>query len=324
MKNRILFILVVVVALSSLTGCGMASESTIQGNESEAYQVVRTAYREAPLVLNELAEGRNFNVNLVKLAGNATSGGSVITVNGSPTSMTVSGETLLSLIPGPNVIRMTNRDGIVTENVTVSFTPPLAVFVTQYFVDVNYSNPVEVWGYVNRPGASVIVNGVPAFVSVDGSFAAHVQLTMRESDIQAVAVSGDEATEYTIMQSLYQGKLTQVYGSDYRFEPHLLLPKNPVIIKPGSMASADLTIMLRTYKGVGVEKCSIDVPVSYPGLTAAVNLPEFDGYPNINYHTSITVNASPDVAPGQYPFRIVLLTANDSSAAANLNVVVEP
>ena len=324
MKNRISVLLTfAVVTLSGLTGCSLVSQPAIPSNENSPYQVVRTAYRDAPIAVSELADGDNFNVNLVKLTANATSDGREITVNGASASTMPSGETLLFLNPGENVVRVTNRDGKPTENMTVSFTPPLAVYITKYFMDVNYSYPVEVRGNVNRPGASVAVNGVPAFVSVDGSFAAHVQLTMRESDIQAVAVDGDEITEYTIIQSLYRGLLTPVYGADYRFQPRLVLPKSTVTIKPGSTASADLTIMLRTYKGVGVEKCAVDMPVSYPGLTATVNLPEFDGYPNINYHPTITVPASADVAPSQYPLRVEFSTASGSSAAANLNVVVE-
>jgi hypothetical protein len=324
MKNRVLiFPIAFVVALSGLTGCGLAPESTIQANENNTYQVVKTVYSEAPIALSELVDGQDFKVNLVKLSANATSSGSIITVNGAPASITPSGETLLSLSPGANVVTVTNPDGKVRENVTLSFTPPLAVYVTKYFVDVNYSNPVEVWGNVNRPDAFVAVNGIPAFVSVDGSFAAHVQLTLAESDIQAVAVDRDEITEYTIMQSLSRGILTPVYGSDYRFEPHLA-PKNmTVALKQGGTAALVLTVMVRTDKGIGPQKCSIIIPGSYPGLTATVSLPEFEGYPNINYHTAMTVTVGPDVAPGQYPLRVEFESSSGSAVAANLNVVVE-
>jgi hypothetical protein len=321
----ILFVLIYAIAMSGLTGCGAASEpSAVSPDETVPYQVVQTVYREAPLSVSELVNGHDFPVNLVKLTGNATSGGRTVIVNGAPVTVTAGNETLLVLSRGKNAIQIKNGDGTIAENFTVSFTPPLAVYVTEYKMDKNYSLPVEARGFVNRPDATVTVNKRPAGVAPDGSFTAQVQLSYAYCNLQAVAVLGDDATEHTIMQSLSGGALTPVYGSHYRFEPHLLAPKNPVTLKPGGTATADLTLMLRTDKGVGAEKCSIIVPGSYPGLTVSITPSEFEGYPNINYHPTVTFSAGPKVTPGEYPFRVEFATASGLAAAANVNVVVEP
>lgn len=322
----ILFVLIYAIAMSGLTGCGAASEpSAVSPDETVPYQVVQTVYREAPLSVSELVNGHDFPVNLVKLTGTTTAGGKTIIVNGAPVTVTAGNETLLVLSRGKNAIQIKNGDGTIAENFTVSFTPPLAVYVTEHKMDRNYSLPVEARGFVNRPDATVTVNKRPAGVAPDGSFTAQVQLSYAYCNLQAVAVLGDDATEHTIMQSLSGGALTPVYGSGIRYAPRLLPPKDPTItLKPGGTASADLTLLLRTDKGVSPEKCSFSVPDSYPGLTAAVSPAKFEGYPNINYHPTVTFSAGPKVTPGEYPFRVEFETQATPFSSVNFKVVVEP
>jgi len=190
----------------------------------------------------------------------------------------------------------------------------------------NYSKPVEARGFVNRPDAVVTVNKRPAVVAPDGSFTAQVPLTYANSNLQAVAVLGNEATEYTIIEALTPDGsiLSPVPDSGIRYASGLLPLKDPAItMKPGAIASVDLTLLLRTDKGAGPQKCSLSIPDSYPGLTAEVTPAEFDGYPNINYHPTITFTATPKAVPGEYSFRVKFGPGTSPFSSVSFKVVIE-
>lgn len=293
---------------------------------------------QAPMTIDKTFDGKEIHVNLVKFTGNVTSSNSIVTVNDIQAIVNSDGTyyAYLDLDPGKNLIQIkTNSNGAVTsEQIAVTFTPPLKVFINFPWTlppnpNADYRKvPIEITGWVSDPAAKVKINRNASAVNSNGNFSAQIQLKQGNNVIEAVATLGDDSD--TDSFGLPVGENGGLNGPP----PYLLHDATSNIIFPG--ASTPSGPPFRYQVGVGqtaIEDIQLNIakteigdnpPGDYfkpvitrtsgvgtgdtlpelPSLMVGFLPPTFKQYERIKYHTLLVIKASQDLVPGDYYFTV--------------------
>jgi len=198
----------------------------------------------------------------------------------------------------------------------------------------NSKVPIKVTGVVNNPKAKVTVNGHEAKVAQDGTFSIQVELGPGiGTKIQMIAILGEEVD----VDELYFAKgLAIVPGQTILELPRIILPNSQACahtaIKLKAGETESLAAVLRVTKffvGYGTVYSELSVvrfsqgseQPMIPGLIVDVNPSDFIIYPNIDYQLTINVKTSPELASGEYYFR---LKGGNYSISDIITVTIEP
>jgi hypothetical protein len=295
-------------------------------------QNVESTYQKAPATITIQSDGQEVRVNLVKLVGSVSCPDTTVLVNNTPAIVSGDGSyySFLDLAEGKNIIEIKTIQGVSTntESITVFFTPPLMIKLTgsEFSGDVhNDKAPMKVTGVVNNSKAKVTVNGHEAKVAQDGTFSVQIELELGIcSKIQMIAVLGEEVD---VDELVFAKGFAIVPGQAIFWFPRIILPNSAIKLKAGETGS--LTAVLRIKKHfAGRSELSVvrfsqgmEQPM-IPGLIADVNPSDFNiSYPNIDYQLTINVKTSPELASGEYYFRV---KGGHYSTSEEITVTIEP
>jgi hypothetical protein len=216
--------------------------------------------------------------------------------------------------------------------VTVSFTPPLVVtFGAETEPGVDYTKePMPVAGMVNKPEASVIVDGREVSVSEDGFFKTQVMLKEGNNRISAVATLGDETDEMYILNFIENGGLGIVPGYSHFFDA-LFRHESEATLKAGETYRLPVTLETRK-DGPGYFSCNFyfvdaeysEQPLPWPdGLDVYLEPVGFTAYPNTIYNFEIVISATSELLPGTYYLKSCFTFENGFYSGGWLELTVE-
>jgi len=197
--------------------------------------------------------------------------------------------------------------------------------------------PMKVTSVVNNSKAKVTVNGHEAKVAQDGTFSVQVELGPGiGSKIQMIAVLGEEVD---VDGLVFAKGLAIVPGQAIFDFPRIILPNSQpcdhtaIKLKAGETESLAAVLRVKKFfvgRGTVYSELSV-VRVSrdsgneqpmIPGLIVDVNPSDFIIiYPNIDYQLTINVKTSPELASGEYYFR---LKGGNYSISDIITVTIEP
>jgi hypothetical protein len=235
------------------------------------------------------------------------------------------------------------RFTVQTKTITVTFSPPLALYLDIPRVDnnsgIDYSKtPVSITGRVSKPQAEVTVNGQEVEVQADGSFSAESLL----DQVQASATLGEEHDSDFLPYFVSNGKAGIVPGAGVVKSSMIRVAGNPIDLSQGQSAVLDFDFNVRKdlaqdskasfvisrvspgSQSLGSEGVQADFLPPVPGLLVMMEPSDYTTYPNIDYHSSITITTGGGVAPGQYIYFLVGYLNARAWTAANIVVNVSP
>jgi hypothetical protein len=269
---------------------------------------------ELALEITSPRNGIEQNVNLLPVTGTVSEPSAAVVVNGLEAMVAEDGsfQGYAVLNKGENNIKVIAiKDTIKTaKNIPVTFTPALVVLLEHPSLDwtTDYTRePMTVTGKVNKPEASVTVNGQEVAVAPDGSFTAQVKLQEGSSSIKAIATLGDERDEIYLSFMVEDGHPNPVPGYSHFFDAQLRCP-DEVTLKAGETEWLDVTLDMkkdgpgRFYGKItrGDEVESRAEFVLPEGLDVYLEPPEFMAYPNTVYNFNLVIETTPGLAPGTY------------------------
>ncbi len=207
-----------------------------------------------------------------------------------------------------NIIAIKNEAKVV-KTVTVTFNPALVVYLESHEKSgVNYTKtPLEVTGSVNKPEATVTVNGLLVAVAPDGSFTAQEKLKEGSNSIKAIATLGDEQDEVYILFMVENGVLGYVPGYSIFFTASLDY-EHKITLKAGETKQLPLTLKTKKEGPGGFSGRLVHVDREYglipqpmpEGLDIYLEPPEFIAYPNATYNPILVFRTTPRLALGTY------------------------
>jgi len=301
-------------------------------------QNVEPTYQKAPATITIQSDGQEVRVNLVKLVGSVSRPDTTVLVNNTPAIVSGDGSysSFLDLAEGKNTIEIKTIQGVSTntESITVFFIPPLMINLTgfEFSGDTHNSKvPMKVTGVVNNSKAKVTVNGHEAKVAQDGTFSVQMELEPSIcSKIQMIAVLGEEVD---VDELVFAKGLAIVPGQAIFWFPRIILPNSQacgytaIKLKAGETESLAAVLRVKKYfagrSELSVVRFSqgMEQPM-IPGLIADVHPSDFNiSYPNIDYQLTINVKTSPELASGEYYFR---LKGGNYSTSEKITVTIEP
>jgi len=218
------------------------------------------------------------------------------------------------------------------ETVSVYFTPPLVISLnagTEPGVDYTKES-MTVSGTVNKPEASVKVNGKDVPVSEYGYFKTQVTLKEGNNRISAVATLGDETDEMYILNFIESGNLGTVPGYSHFFDA-ILQYESEIHLKAGETLRLPVTLETRkdgpgSFSGsfVYVDREYGEMPLPWPeGLDAHLEPPEFTAYPNATYNLDLVISAAPELNPGAYYLRFAQTFENGFYGSGWIEIIIE-
>jgi hypothetical protein len=191
---------------------------------------------------------------------------------------------------------------------------PLAVYLDHPQVNSNEPvpiRPVPVTGWVNKPKASVTVNGVAVQVNSDGDFAAELQIREGNNIIQAVAMLDNQLDTMSWTVMVDKGNVIFPPGQGLHYLSQLRL-EHLIEVESGWTKINYIDFETRkefretvkyaytlTFVGKEYSKTAMTLP---EGLNVTIKPPWFIGCPNNIYRSSITVDTKNTLAAGDYWF----------------------
>ncbi|MGI2336304.1 MAG: hypothetical protein ACRKGH_06665 [Dehalogenimonas sp.] len=257
--------------------------------------------------------GSTTNNSIAKFEGFVGNEASSVSINGSPAYVangTFFG--FVSLVPGENLVDVeTELNGkIISEQVSVTFTPPLSVSLFEPNGDqgTDYrTTPFPINGYISNPEAIVKINGESVQVKGDGEFTAQVTLGEGGGEVTAIAVLEGETDDMTITVLLdEQGLFTfDPYSSDLRnYRANVSIP-NSVVIDRGE--TVILEWELETQKGIrNTGNCEVSISSGDSQLPTGLSIEPFPVssivYSNSSYVLNVIITTTLELEPGIYAF----------------------
>jgi hypothetical protein len=291
------------------------------------------------LSIDSPEDGTELDVNVIKVRGMVSDHRAMVTVNGIAAKVAQDGSfsSWVQLMTGPNTIEVvaTLGDEDVSKTITVTFNPALAVYLEMPRPEIgtDYTKtPLKVSGTVSNPEATVTVNGSDVEVSEDGSFSTEVQLIEGVNSIEAVAKLGEQRDSAVIMLACSpEGIISPVPGRSH-FDDAFLRYDDSVELKAGETKLLDVTLEARKdgpgeviyaiYR-VAEEYAEHKVPVP-EGFAVSIEPSKFIAYPNTIYHSTITIETTPELVPGEYWLRFEQEFENAFRGSGWIKVNVEP
>lgn len=273
------------------------------------------------LEISSPEDGAGLKVNLQKVTGTVSDPGATVVVNGIEAKVAEDGTyyAYIELAEGKNNIEAVAMRDVAksTEDITVSFIPPLVVRYTHIVypepeIIVDYTKtPLPVTGMVTHPKAIVTVNGIEASVAADGSFSTQIPLMKVGSNaIKAVARLGmdeDDIVNYIIL--LPEGELRHPPGGagGLWYHPDLEIDQE-VMLKAGETKVLDATLntgkmepSLFTFTiGLVSREYAEELLPMPEGMKVSIEPSEFTAYPRTAYHFSIIIETTPELPSGEY------------------------
>lgn len=276
------------------------------------------------LKIDSPEHGSELKVNVLKVSGTVSDPEAVVVVNGIEAHVAEDGTyyAYIELAKGENTIEAAALRDMAksSETINVTFSPPLAIFLDypeEWEFGVDYSKtPITVRGVVSDPRAMVRVNGAVVDVLPDGRFSTQVQLAVGNNSIQAVATLGEQTDSWVIgiivspegwLQCPPGGAGGPRYASG-------LFHDESITLEPRETKLFDVTLEAKKDFGLGPREVSYtlfrvareygedEIPMP-EGLKVSVEPTRFTIYPNAVYHSTITVETTPELAPGEYWLR---------------------
>ncbi len=229
------------------------------------------------------------------------------------------------------VIAFNNSKKTVRE-ILVTFEPPLVVHLTaESEPGIDYTKePMSVTGMVNKPEASVTVNGKDVPVTQYGLFKAQVLLNEGSSQIKAVATLGDESDEVYVAFMVENGYPNPVPGYSHFFMSRLTYESEKKL-KSGEILLLPVTLETRkdgpgSFSGslVHVDREYGETPLPWPaGLDAYLEPPEFMAYPNATYNFDLFISTTPELGPGIYYLHFYHVFENSGYGSGWIEITIE-
>lgn len=296
-----------------------------------ATQPKSTAAQALALVVSYPSDNAELSTNLANVAGTVSSPGTSVTVQGHDAYVDQDGNFIgyALLDKGANTVVVTaSADGKTqTQTLNLSFTPNLAVFLDQPPYGVNYNQtPLVATGYVNDPQASVEVNGVPATVSLDGSFSAAVRVSIGDI-LKAVATLGSQSDSMSLYLSLRPppGPIIMFNESFGRsiyltagesLATQVSVDTNKIVRNPSELS--------HTFDAINVNGGNF-FPAQWPeGLQVYFQPEGVTLYPNTSYTYHLVVHTSVQTPPGEYYFQVKTDVQSAMSETGTIKVTVLP
>lgn len=308
--------------LLGVTGCGgtypitnVISTTTASITTTTSAQTTNPSYS-APADVNLLSDGQTVRVNLVKFSGRVPSANTSMLVNNNTVSVDNQGGyyAYVNLNKGQNIIEVESLSTLETktEIIHIDYVPPLIVHldIPGWSVSTDLNSTILVTGVVSNPAAEVKVNGLKVAVNIDGTFVTPIQSVAGNNRVVAVARLGDDTDESTLNWFSENGYL----GVGHNPTP---LPYNlpSVALKTGESTKfsfylmfdksiqnslANSVIITRIAK-MGDQNGSLPM---LPDLKVRIAPQNYLAAPKIKYYSQVTIDASSDLEPGDYYFRI--------------------
>jgi uncharacterized protein YfaP (DUF2135 family) len=230
-----------------------------------------------------------------------------------------------------DVIALNNANKAV-QSITVTFAPPLVVYLSaDPKPGIDYTKePLSVTGKVNKPEASVTINGKSVPVDEYGLFQGQVLLEEGSNQIKAIATLNDESDEIYILYSVENGWLGQVPGYSIFFAARLEY-ESEAKLKAGQTLRIPITLETRkdgpgNFHGsfVYVDKEYGLLPLSWPeGLDVYLEPAEFTAYPNVAYSFDLVIDTGLELDPGTYYLHFYQIFENGFYSNGWIKVIVE-
>ncbi len=274
---------------------------------------------EPELTITSPLDNTEYRINVLPVTGTVDDPGVTVLVNGIETIVAADGS-FRGCVVLDNAMRTETDEYIIEvialnnarkniQTVMVNFTPPLIVTLyAETELGVDYTKePMSVSGMVNKPEASVTVNGKDVPVNGDGLFKTQVMLKEGNNRILAVATCGDETDEMYILNFIENGDLGVVPGYSHFFDAFLDY-EHEIVLKSGETSRLPITLETRKDGPGGFSGSFVYVdreygltPLPWPeGLDAYLEPAEFTAYPNATYNFELIVSAVPELDPGIY------------------------
>lgn len=292
---------------------------------------------EPELTIISPLDNAKYRMNVLPVIGTVDDPSTTALVNGIETIVAADGSFRGYAVlteTGENIIEVIaiNDEAKTVHTITVAFVPPLVVSLdaeTEPGVDYT-KEPMSVTGMVNKPEASVTVNGKNVVVNEDGLFKTQVMLKEGNNRILAVATFGDETDEMYILNFIENGELGVVPGYSHFFDAFLDY-QHEIILKLREANRIPITLETRKdgpgeFSGsfVYVDREYGLTPLPWPaGLDAYLEPPEFTAYPNATYNFELIVSAAPELDPGIYYLHFYEHFENGFYGSGWLEVTVE-
>jgi len=345
-SKRFIPVVIIAICLMVAAACGTKSKSTQTTPAESIY-----TYQEAPVTVSRLSDGAELHVNLAKFVGSVTSPDTTVLVNNiqAPVDEDGSYYAFLDLVEGKNVIEIQTTEGRSTnvERITVTFSPPLAVFLDypESKTGINYiKTPIVVNGRVSDPRATVSVNGMAAEVAIDGNFSAEVQLKEGFNNIETIATL-DEEVDSVVYHAIITPDGGWTYppggagGSRYLSS---VSHDNLVTLKAGETGQLSTVLDVQkgiqskadfTYRVVRVAQeypqildpngSGLDEVLMPEGMKVNVEPSGFAAYPNTIYTSLLMIETTSALAPGQYFLNLGCFYSDFQWTSGVIKVVVE-
>jgi hypothetical protein len=260
------------------------------------------------------------HVNVQKVAGTVSDPTASVKINNIEAWVAQDGSfvAFIELPVGPDNLNVSATLGTetVSQVLTVTFTPPLAVFLDyiQPSPGVNYLiTPATFTGYVNDPQASVTVDGKPVVVAADGTFTAQVMLNLWPSGAGVVhgtsvtATLGDQTdTDGVGIGVTENGSVMYSPGNGLNRMMNSYFEENTITLKAGE--STIIYGNIQPQKSIQ-SSTPLDFQVIYPvanGIIVLVQPANFTLYPEEIYQVSAVIQTSPSLPPGQYRITVAV------------------
>ncbi|MGD9142292.1 MAG: hypothetical protein PVG61_00435 [Dehalococcoidia bacterium] len=297
---------------------------------------------EPELTINSPLDNTEHGMNVLPVTGTVDDPAAIVLVNGIEAVVAPDGS-FRGYAVLDNAIRTDTDDYIIevialnktkksVRTVTVSFVPPLVVYLNaETELGVDYTKePMPVTGMVNKPEASVTVNGKAVTVNDDGLFKTQVMLKEGSNRISAVATLGDETDEMYILYIIEDGVLGHVPGYSIFFDA-LLSYESKATLKAGETLRLPVTLETRKdgpggFSGsfVHVGREYGDMPLPWPGgLDVYLDPPGFTAYPNEIYDFELVISTAAELLPDTYFIRFYRNFENGFYGSGWLELTVE-
>lgn len=324
-------------------GVNQIDAIAIRGNESVADTIHVTYSPPATtpddgmtLKVDSPQNNTEYRVNVIPVTGTISDPLATLVVNGMEAAVdedgSFQGYTVLN--EGENNIKIMAIKDLVktTKNIIVTFTPALIVYLyDQPEQDVDYTKePMTFIGKVNKPEASVTVDGQDVSVAPDGSFTAQVLLKEGSNQIKAVATIGDERDEAYIIYRVENGILLTVPGYSHFFDASSKF-EQAITLEAGEIKRLNLELESRkdgpgrfyVRRLVHVEGEYGLMPLPWPkGLNVYLEPSEFIAYPNTTYSVDLVFKTTPELITGTYYFHFYYNMDNGFFSNGWIKVIV--
>jgi len=203
---------------------------------------------------------------------------------------------------------------------------------------VDYTRePVTITGYVNLPQAGVMVNGVEAEVSGDGTYTATIRLKEGTNSLQAVATLGEKFDEITYIVGVTEdGAMYPVPGlggGGPRYQSRVLY-EHSIELKAGETKLIPLTLEVKkdirkselfTYTISRTSGEYSEDKLTMPeGLEVDIEPSELTVCPNTTYVSLLTIRTSADTEAGEYHFLLEQYLENGFRGSGWIRINVTP